>query len=189
VELRAQIERAYAAGLRPTHLDSHQYRLQTSGGLLFEVYLGLGREYDLPVFVARDWLTQFPYLKLALNSRDVVIDRAVTIGPEITPQDWPTYYRRAVECLQPGITEFVIHPGLNNAELQALYADRPTWGAAWRQRDFDFFTSDEFRDLLAKLDITLITWREINTRLRQRDRTSPRKFSPDRQVWRSFRQV
>lgn len=165
VELRAQIEKAYTAGLRPTHLDSHQYRLQKSGRRLFEVYLRLGREYDLPVFVARDWLTQFPNLKLLLTARDVVIDHTVTIGPEITPQEWPAYYRRAVESLQPGVTEFVIHPGLDNAELQALCADRPTWGAAWRQRDFDFFTSDEFRDLLAKHDIKLITWREIGTRL------------------------
>src|SRR5579859_2693865 len=30
-ELRAQIERAYAMGIRPTHLDSHQYRLIDNG--------------------------------------------------------------------------------------------------------------------------------------------------------------
>src|SRR5215471_16373122 len=30
-ELRAQIDRAYAMGIRPTHLDSHQYRLINSG--------------------------------------------------------------------------------------------------------------------------------------------------------------
>jgi predicted glycoside hydrolase/deacetylase ChbG (UPF0249 family) len=27
LELRAQIDRAYAMGMRPTHFDSHQYRL------------------------------------------------------------------------------------------------------------------------------------------------------------------
>ncbi len=31
IELRAQIERALAMGVRPTHLDSHQYRLIMSG--------------------------------------------------------------------------------------------------------------------------------------------------------------
>src|SRR5881396_523352 len=36
VELRAQIDRAYAMGIRPTHLDSHQYRLISSGKELFE---------------------------------------------------------------------------------------------------------------------------------------------------------
>jgi len=55
-ELRAQIERALAMGVRPTHLDSHQYRLIMSGKDLFEVMLRVSREYHLPVFVTRDWL-------------------------------------------------------------------------------------------------------------------------------------
>jgi predicted glycoside hydrolase/deacetylase ChbG (UPF0249 family) len=172
VELRAQIEKAYAAGLSPTHLDSHQFRLQRSGRDLFEVYLRLAREYDLPVLIVRDWFTEFPYLKLSLTSREVVIDRIVAIGPEIAPEQWSAFYRGAVENLQPGVTEFVIHPGLDDSELRAFSADRPTWGAAWRQRDFDFFTSNEFRTLLATHDIKLITWHEIGTRLRQRESTA-----------------
>ena len=171
IELRAQIEKGYAAGLRPTHLDSHQFRLQRSGRDLFEVYLRLAREYDLPVLVVRDWFTEFPYLQLALTAREVVIDRVVAIGPEIAAEQWSAFYRSAVENLQPGVTEFVIHPGLDDEELRAFSADRPTWGAAWRQRDFDFFTSNEFRTLLAKHDIKLITWHEIGTRLRQREST------------------
>jgi hypothetical protein len=39
--------------------------------------------------------------------------------------------------------------------------DHPNWGAAWRQRDFDFFTSDAFRKLLQENQIKLITWRDI----------------------------
>src|SRR6266853_2247507 len=31
IELRAQIDRAYAMGIHPTHLDSHQYRLIGTG--------------------------------------------------------------------------------------------------------------------------------------------------------------
>src|SRR4029077_6487135 len=38
IELRAQIDRAYAMGIHPTHLDSHQYRLISSGKELFEVF-------------------------------------------------------------------------------------------------------------------------------------------------------
>src|SRR5437870_9998670 len=50
LELRAQIERAYAMGVRPTHLDSHQYRLYENGKGFFEVVLRLAHEYNLPVF-------------------------------------------------------------------------------------------------------------------------------------------
>src|ERR1700730_13069161 len=39
IELRAQIERAIAMGVRPTHLDSHQYRLIMSGKELFDAML------------------------------------------------------------------------------------------------------------------------------------------------------
>src|SRR5882724_10444615 len=50
VELRAQIQRALAMGIRPTHLDSHQYRLIMYGKELFDVMLRVAREYKLPIF-------------------------------------------------------------------------------------------------------------------------------------------
>jgi predicted glycoside hydrolase/deacetylase ChbG (UPF0249 family) len=165
VELRAQIEKALAAGLCPTHLDSHQYRLQQGGRDLFSIFLRLGREYRLPVFVARNWFAQWPYLELALSGDDAVIDHTVTIEAEIAPEEWPNFYRRAIQNLSAGVTEFVIHPGFDDPELRAFSADRPTWGAAWRQRDFDFFMSAEFRFLLAKHEIKLINWREITMQL------------------------
>ena len=94
-----------------------------------------------------------------------MIDSTVTVSPDIIPQQWPAFYRRAIDCLKLGVTQFVIHPGLNTAELQAFCGDRPTWGAAWRQRDFDFFTSRKFRNLLTKRNIRLITWREIEAKV------------------------
>jgi predicted glycoside hydrolase/deacetylase ChbG (UPF0249 family) len=164
-ELRAQIDKAYGAGLRPTHLDSHQLRLQTWGRRLFEVYLSLGRKYDLPIYVSRDWFADFPYLEQALSPRDVVIDHSVTIGPEVDPEKWQTFYQRAIANLKPGVTQLIIHPGLDDEELQAW--DEPRWGASWRQRYFNFFTSQEFRTQLEEYTIHLITWREIWDRLRE----------------------
>jgi predicted glycoside hydrolase/deacetylase ChbG (UPF0249 family) len=49
IELRAQIERALAMGVRPTHLDSHQYRLLMNGKELLNIMLRLAHEYKLPV--------------------------------------------------------------------------------------------------------------------------------------------
>jgi predicted glycoside hydrolase/deacetylase ChbG (UPF0249 family) len=59
------------------------------------------------------------------------------------------------------VTEFVIHPGFDDEELRAATRERSTWGSAWRQRDFDFFTSAQFRELLDQQKIKLITWREL----------------------------
>ncbi|HLZ92175.1 MAG TPA: polysaccharide deacetylase family protein [Candidatus Acidoferrum sp.] len=160
-ELRAQIERAYAMGIRPTHLDSHQYRLIDNGKELFEVLLRIARERKLPFFVTRDWFAEHPYLESSLSPQDIVLDHTVTIDPSVRPEKWVEFYRTAVKNLQPGVTEFVIHVAFADEEMKAATRERETWGAAWRQRDFDFFTSADFRELLRQEQIHLITWREL----------------------------
>ena len=165
LELRAQIEKGYAVGLRPTHFDSHHARLQSTDRTLFEIYLRLGREYGLPVLNAHNWLAAAPSRYDLLGRDDIVIDRVITIEPDIAAEHWPQFYRRAIETLAPGVTEFLIHPGWNDAELRAFSQNSRNWGAEWRQRDFDFFTSDEFRHLLVRHELRLITWREIGERL------------------------
>src|SRR6195256_5042297 len=83
VELRAQIERAYAMGIRPTHLDSHQYRLYDNGKEIFEALLRVAHEKKLPFFVARDWFAEHSYLEPSLSPGDMVIDHTVTITPDV----------------------------------------------------------------------------------------------------------
>src|SRR6267378_7497754 len=73
-EIRAQIERAYAMGIRPTHLDSHQYRLYQNGKDLFDVLVRVAHEKKLPFFVVREWFAQHPYLEAGLGPADIVID-------------------------------------------------------------------------------------------------------------------
>jgi chitin disaccharide deacetylase len=161
IELRAQVERALAMGVRPTHLDSHQYRLIMNGKELFDAMLRVAHEYKLPVFVTRDWFADHPYLQASLGPKDVVLDHTVTIGPEVPPEKWADFYLTALNNLEPGVTEFVIHPGYDNDELRAATRERATWGSSWRQRDYDFFTSNQFREILARQKIKLITWREL----------------------------
>ena len=161
IELRAQIERALAMGVRPTHLDSHQYRLIMSGKELFDVMLRVAHEYKLPVFVTRDWFAEHPYLPASLGAGDIVLDHTVTIDPEVPAEKWVEFYVTALKNLKPGVTEFVIHPGFDDEELRAATRERSTWGSAWRQRDYDFFTSDQFREILNQEHIKLITWREL----------------------------
>jgi predicted glycoside hydrolase/deacetylase ChbG (UPF0249 family) len=161
IELRAQIDRAYAMGIRPTHLDSHQYRLIASGKELFEVFLRVAHAYKLPFFVTRDWFAENPYLALSLSANDIVLDHTVTISPSVPPEKWNDFYKAALRSIQPGVTEFVIHVAYADDEMKAATRERDTWGAAWRQRDFDFFTSDEFRRLFQEQNIKLVTWRQL----------------------------
>ncbi len=61
-EMRAQIDRALAAGIDATHLDTHM-----GGALvpeLLAIYVKLGREYRLPVLLPRDLASYIGVLKL-----------------------------------------------------------------------------------------------------------------------------
>src|SRR3954468_12980032 len=132
IELRAQVERALAMGVRPTHLDSHQYRLM-NGKELFGVMLRVAHDYKLPVFVNKDWFADYPYLQESLGPEDIVLDHTITIAPEVLPEKWNEFYISALKNLKPGVTEFVIHPGFDDEALRAATRERPTWGSAWRQ--------------------------------------------------------
>ncbi len=166
MEIRAQIERARAFGIQPTHLDSHMGTLYQSKAL-FEVFLKVAREYKLPVRIARDWFSRADFLPATLKPDDVFIDRVLDINPSVPPQDWAKFYSEAIRKLEPGVTEIVIHLAYDDGEMKGATADHPNWGAAWRQRDLEYFTSDAFRQLLRDEKIKLITWRELGKLLQK----------------------
>ena len=160
-ELRAQIDRAEAMGVHPTHLDSHQYRLYQSGPELFRALLHVAHGYQLPFFLVRDWFKDYPYLEASVGGDDLVVDHTVTIDPAVPAEKWAAFYSEALEHLQPGVTVFIIHLAFDDEEMRAATRERATWGAAWRLRDYDFFTSEPFRTILREQKIQLVTWREL----------------------------
>src|SRR2546421_3346005 len=160
-EVRAQVERARAFGVRPTHLDSHMGTLYQSRAL-FEVLLRVAHDNHLPALISREWFTErAPYLSSLLAPDDIVLDHIVTIEPSVTPERWADFYTDAVKGLKPGVAQFVIHLAYDDEEMRAATVEHPGWGAAWRRRDFDFFTGGRFRQLLKENNVRLITWREL----------------------------
>jgi predicted glycoside hydrolase/deacetylase ChbG (UPF0249 family) len=160
LEIRAQIARARAFGIVPTHLDSHMGTLYQNKEL-FEVLVRVARENKLPVRIAKTWFSRTDFLPSVLSPDDVFVDRIVDINPDVAAGNWSKFYTEAIQKLEPGVTEIVIHIAYDDAEMRAATFDHPDWGAAWRQRDFDFFTSEAFRKLLREHQIKLITWREL----------------------------
>jgi predicted glycoside hydrolase/deacetylase ChbG (UPF0249 family) len=158
-EIRAQIARARAAGIVPTHLDSHMGTLYQTREL-FEVFMRVAREEKIPARISRAHAA-IPYVAEVLTPSDVVIDRIISIGADVPAEKWVTWYTDQIRNLEPGVTEVILHLAYDDAEMRALSADHPNWGSAWRQRDYDFFTSERFRTLLRERGIRLITWREI----------------------------
>lgn len=164
-ELRAQIERANAMGIHPTHLDSHMGALFSRPDL-FAVYVKLAHEYKLPylAFIAPDTP---PALSSLISKNDVVLDSVLIANPSIKPSDWKNFYVNTIKNLKPGVTELIIHLGHDDAELQAITVDHPDYGAAWRQRDYDVITSPEFKKLLEDNHIVLIHWSDLRKLLSQ----------------------
>jgi predicted glycoside hydrolase/deacetylase ChbG (UPF0249 family) len=159
-EIRAQIERARAFGIRPTHLDSHMGTLYQNK-TLFEMLLRVARENKLPIRMSKEWLAATDYLPSILSPNDVAVDKIISIEPSVPAEGWSKFYADSIRSIQPGVTEMIIHLAYDDEEMRGATADHPNWGAGWRQRDFQFFTSDAFRKLLQENHIKLITWRDI----------------------------
>jgi hypothetical protein len=159
-EVRAQIARARAAGIRPTHLDAHMRTLHQTRPL-FEMLLRVGREERLPVLVSREWFALWPFLPAALGPDGIAVDYVVSADPSVAPRDWAAFYGGLIKGLKPGVTQLIVHLARDDEEMRAVTLGHPAWGAAWRQRDFDFVTGGEFRRLLEEHNVKLITWREV----------------------------
>jgi predicted glycoside hydrolase/deacetylase ChbG (UPF0249 family) len=158
-EIRAQIEHAISMGIHPTHVDSHM-------GVLFErpdlfaVYVKVAREYKLPFLAALDSNTP-KELSSLLSPNDPIANYVVMASPEVPAKDWKAFYLNAIRDLKPGLTEFIVHLGHDDAELQAVMVDHPDYGSAWRQRDYEVITSPEFKKALEDNHVILVHWSDL----------------------------
>jgi len=151
MEFRAQIEAVLAAGLKPTHLDWHSLRI---GGRsdIFNVMLGLAREYGLALRVAgRSWIEKVQSQGLPTNDYDFLDSYS------LDPVDKSARYDQMLRELPAGLSEWAIHPGLENAELLAIKPD----GKHVRQTDFDFLMSQEAKDIVKEEGIILLDYRAL----------------------------
>ena len=163
-EIRAQIERAMAAGIHATHLDSHMGVLFARPEL-FAILIKVAHEYHLPFLAPR-----FPgdpnKLISLLSPKDVVLDSIVIANPTVHADQWKEFYGNAIKNLKPGLSEIIVHLGHDDAELQAVTLDHPDYGSAWRQRDYDLVTSPEFKKLLEENHIVLVKWSDLQKLLK-----------------------
>jgi chitin disaccharide deacetylase len=157
-ELRAQVERALALGIRPTHLDSHMGSLFTTPELI-ATYVKVARDYHLPFLALRGDPRAAPQPPLSMQ--DVLIDAVIIAGREVPRDQWKAFYLKSIANLKPGLTEMIVHLGHDDSELQAVMINHEPYGSAWRQRDYDVVTSPEFKKALQDNRVILVTWREL----------------------------
>jgi len=66
-------------------------------------------------------------------------------------------YAQLLRELPAGLSEWAIHPGLDNDELRAIDPD----GSHIRQADFDFLMSPEAQEIVKEEDIILLDYRVL----------------------------
>ncbi len=160
-ELRAQIERAIEFGINPTHLDTHMGSVAAKPELI-QIYLKLGKEYNLPVLIPRIWILAMPEANRSMIEREyVLVDGFFMMNAEPTDMSWSEAYEQGIKKLKPGLNQMIVHLAIDNAEMQAVSVNHPAFGSSWRQKDLDFVTSQEFKEMLKANDIQLVTWRAI----------------------------
>ncbi len=158
LELRAQIERALALGIHPSHVDSHMGALFTTPALL-ATYVKVAHEYHLPFLALR--MNPFGTGPMPLGPNDIPLDAVIVAGPEVPRDHWKEFYLNAISNLKPGLTEIIVHLGHDDAELQAVTVNHEPYGSVWRQRDYDVVRSAEFRKALQDNHVILVTWKEL----------------------------
>ena len=189
-EIRAQVSRAVALGLKPSHLDNHMGSLYGLNGnyevmpKTFEVCGQLGyafrmfrkiREQDVPsdfpdgvpVDVAR--MIVNGYASCADENKVPLID--YLLFPEWTEEtrrDYNIYREYILERLsgiEEGISETFIHPSLECDELKGITA-------LWRCRVWEhkLFSDPATRQHLESKGITYINYRDV-VRMRKAENT------------------
>ena len=151
VEFRAQIEAVLAAGLKPTHLDWHALRFADRTDI-FDLMARLAKEYGLALRVIGR-----PAIEKLQSQGLPTIDYDFLDSYGIDPANKPAHYARLLRELPAGLSEWAVHPGLDNAELLSIEPG----GNHMRQADFDFWTSPQAKELVKAEGIILLDYRAL----------------------------
>ncbi len=164
-EIRSQVKRAMQFGINPTHLDAHMYSIHHNVDFL-KSFLKVGHEFKIPVFVYRQVENSLHInLDTVVTDRDVIFDTILTAEPENFRAGMSDFYSNGLKNLKPGITYLILHTAYDDAEMKAVTIEHEGWGATWRQKDYDFFSSPQCARILKENNIYLVTWREIRDKI------------------------
>jgi predicted glycoside hydrolase/deacetylase ChbG (UPF0249 family) len=151
IEFRAQIETVLTAGLKPTHLDWHCLR---NGGRddIFDMTFGLAKEYGLALRAYDS-----PFME-KLHAKGLPADEHPLLDSyTVDINNKPARYTQMLRELPTGLSEWAVHPGLGNDELQTIEPD--SWRV--RQTDFEFVISAEARAIIQQEGITLLSYKPL----------------------------
>ena len=156
METHAQVDKAQAAGIHITHVDTHMGTLVSTDDLI-KVYLATALAYKVPGMMIMS--------RGNLAPENIVLDKLIEIMPGVSKAEWLNAYKKMLQPLPPGTYQLVVHLAHNDAEMQGATFDHPDWGAEWRQNDFDVVRSAEFQQFLKDQGFILVSWKDLSKAL------------------------
>lgn len=170
MEINIQIEKALAAGIDVTHVDTHMGTVGTTK--FIPSYLSLSAQFGLPAMLMR--LDKDGWLELGFDEKTAevavqmvnqleeqgvpLIDHLAGLELNIAqePEERLYYAKSVLDNLKTGITHFIIHPSQDTPELRAI---TPDWKC--RVADYLVFKNDIMRDFIKESGIHVIGYRMI----------------------------
>ena len=172
-ELAGQVRRIFAAGIRPTHLDTHKHTHLLPPVL--SAVARISREFGIP-WVRRPF--DLPISASGVTLRERWTNRAIGFvrprfhrameahgcrttdhfaGFQITGNYDAAELARLIRSLPDGSTEFMCHPGFCTDELRAA----KTRLKESRQRELEALTSKEVREAMLEAKVVLASYRAL----------------------------
>jgi len=180
-EIRAQIERALAGGIQPTHLDTHKHTHIYPP--VMRALARVAREYNISRVrmpfesVGAVW-RGLGGIRLAFSGRSAFFLASQSNRPYFrrhlrendlrSPQHFFGFFATGrlahkalleiVRALPEGTSELVCHPGINDADLER----QSTRLRAQRETEMAALTSPDVKQEIVERGVQLISYRELN---------------------------
>jgi hypothetical protein len=170
MEVNAQIEKALAAGIDVTHVDSHmgtimnplfiQSYIQAASSRLLPSLLSRSSSQGISLMGAGEQEKIIPLLQQIEELGVPMVDGIFSMPLE-HGDDHIEFAKKLFGEVPVGITHFILHPSIDTAELRDI---APDWRA--RVANYDAFMSDELKQFIEQADIKLIGYRALRDAMR-----------------------
>ena len=188
-EFRAQIDKVIAAGINPSHIDSHE-SVYMYPDLFFKVVTPIARIYQVPIRLQQErmrrsnfasrrayqrylnseafWKNNVMYA-LARRYRRRLRKWGIGTSDHFlstfnclrrNPRDLHGGLARDLSGLEAGSTELMVHPGFSDSRLETFLDGGPV-AARWREEEVRVLTDRDLRRLLEKRRVDRINYKAL----------------------------
>ena len=173
-EVRAQIDRMIALGIKPGHIDTHMGTLYGSADYV-KVFLKVAEEYKIPANIIdlsvpgvaeRFKKEGYPIDDKVINMIGTYtlpkLDNFTSVPEGSTYEEKRTRFFELVKSLNAGLTEIIFHPSLLTENLKSITG-------TWQQRvwEGELFSDPVVLKFFKDEDIVITNWKEIMVRFNQ----------------------